>query len=93
MNNFCCMTLTMIFIIIFFITLRKYYKKYQERKQKIKIIGLGGGGSNIVEYLSNTHPMEYDALIINSDKKALETKNVDKKFYYKKIILMVVVQI
>ena len=84
MNNSCCMTLTMIFIIIFFITLRKYYKKYQERKQKIKIIGLGGGGSNIVEYLSNTYPLEYDALIINSDKKALETKNVDKKIFLQK---------
>ena len=68
----------------FFFFLKKNYEKNKKSECKIKLIGLGGGGSNIVEYLSNTYPMEYDALIINSDKKALETKNVDKKILLQK---------
>ena len=76
--------LILILTIFFFLYLKKNYEKNKKSECKIKLIGLGGGGSNIVEYLSNTYPMEYDALIINSDKKALETKNVDKKILLQK---------
>lgn len=76
--------LILILTILFFLYLKKNYEKHKKSKYKVKIIGLGGGGSNIVEYLSNTYPLEYDALIINSDKKALETKNVDKKIFLQK---------
>lgn len=81
MNYSCCIFLILISMIFFLFFLKKKYKK---SKYKIKLIGLGGGGSNIVEYLSSTYPMKYDALIINSDKKALETKNVDKKILLQK---------
>ena len=81
MNYSCCIFLILISIIFFLFFLKKKYKK---SKYKIKLIGLGAGGSNIVEYLSSTYPLEYDALIINSDKKALETKNVDKKILLQK---------
>ena len=76
--------LILILTIFFFLYLKKNYEKHKKSKYKIKLIGLGGGGSNIVEYLSNTYPLEYDTLIINSDKKALETKNVDKKILLQK---------
>ena len=84
MNNTCCIFLILILSIFFFLYLKKNYEKNKKPSAKIKLIGLGGGGSNIVEYLSTTYPMEYDALIINSDKKALETKNVDKKILLQK---------
>ena len=84
MGDTCCIFLILILTIFFFLYLKKNYEKNKKSECKIKLIGLGGGGSNIVEYLSNTYPMEYDALIINSDKKALETKNVDKKILLQK---------
>ena len=84
MNDTCCILLVLIMTIFFLFYLKKYYGKYKKSKYKIKIIGLGGGGSNIVEYLSNNYSMNYDGLIINSDKKALETKNVDKKILLQK---------
>ena len=77
---FSILILTMLFLFLS----EKNYKKNKKSKYKVKLIGLGGGGSNIVEYLSSTYPLEYDALIINSDKKALETKNVDKKILLQK---------
>ena len=84
MSKTCYIFLILILTIFFFLYLKKNYEKHKKSKYKIKLIGLGGGGSNIVEYLSNTYPLEYDALIINSDKKALETKNVDKKILLQK---------
>ena len=84
MGDTCCIFLILILTIFFFLYLKKNYEKNKKSECKIKLIGLGGGGSNIVEYLSNTYPLEYDALIINSDKKALETKNVDKKILLQK---------
>lgn len=81
MNNVCYSILILFLLIIIFFTVKKYYK---EKNQKIKIIGIGGGGSNIVEYLSTTYSDNYDALIINSDKKALESKKVDKKILLQK---------
>ena len=84
MGETCYIFLILILTIFFFLYLKKNYEKRKKSKYKIKLIGLGGGGSNIVEYLSNTYPLEYDALIINSDKKALETKNVDKKIFLQK---------
>ena len=84
MGETCYIFLILILTIFFFLYLKKNYEKHKKSKYKVKIIGLGGGGSNIVEYLSNTYPLEYDTLIINSDKKALETKNVDKKILLQK---------
>ncbi len=84
MNDTCCIFFVLILTIFFLFYLKKYYKEYKKSKYKIKIIGLGGGGSNIVEYLSNNYSMKYDGLIINSDKKALETKNVAKKILLQK---------
>lgn len=59
------------------------YSLCHQIKRKIKIIGIGGG-SNIVEYLSTSYPEIYSSLAINSDKKALDIKNVDKKILLKK---------
>lgn len=84
MENIYYIFLILILTILFLFLSEKYYEKNKKSECKIKIIGLGGGGSNIVEYLSNKYPLEYDALIINSDKKALETKNVDKKILLQK---------
>lgn len=86
MGDTCCIFLVLILIltILFLFLSKRNYEKNKKSEYKIKIIGLGGGGSNIVEYLSNTYPLEYDTLIINSDKKALETKNVDKKILLQK---------
>ena len=52
--------------------------------EKVKIIGVGGGGSAIVEYLSNKYPNRYDSIILNSDKKALTSKNVTNKIHLEK---------
>ena len=84
MENIYYISLILILTMLFLFFSEKHYEKNKKTKYKIKLIGLGGGGSNIVEYLSNKYPMEYDALIINSDKKALETKNVDKKILLQK---------
>lgn len=46
-----------------------------------KVIGVGGGGSNIVEYLYKVSYFSYDPLVINSDKKALDIKKVPNKLY------------
>ena len=56
----------------------------EEFAEKIKIIGVGGGGSAIVEYLSNKYPSGYDSIILNSDKKALLSKNVLNKIHLEK---------
>lgn len=48
-----------------------------------KIIGIGGGGCNIVEYLTKNYLDTYDGLIINSDKKALLNKEIKKIFLEK----------
>lgn len=52
--------------------------------KKVKLIGVGGGGSAIVEYLSNKYPNRYDSIILNSDKKALTSKNLTNKIHLKK---------
>jgi cell division protein FtsZ len=58
-----------------------FFKLKQEQHQESKkIIGIGGGGSNIVESLSN----HYESLIINSDKRALEQKKVKNKIHLEK---------
>ena len=53
-------------------------------KKQVQIIGVGGGGSNIVEYLTSSYPKQYTSLIINSDKKALESKKVKNKILLEK---------
>lgn len=56
----------------------------EEFTQKVKLIGVGGGGSAIVEYLSNKYPNRYDSIILNSDKKALTSKDVTNKIHLEK---------
>ncbi|QKJ26138.1 FtsZ domain-containing protein [Aliarcobacter cibarius] len=67
---------------IYYFKIKNYFikKKQEQYSEKKKIIGIGGGGSNIVEYLAN----QYESLIINSDKRALEQKKVKNKIYLKK---------
>ena len=60
---------------IYYFKIKTYFIKKQKNQEhadteKKKVIGIGGGGSNIVESLSN----HYESLIINSDKRALEQK-------------------
>jgi cell division protein FtsZ len=56
----------------------------EEFEKKVKLIGVGGGGSAIVEYLNNKYPNRYDSIILNSDKKALTSKNVTNKIHLEK---------
>ena len=55
---------------IYYFKIKNYFikKKKEQHRENKKVIGIGGGGSNIVEYLAN----QYERLIINSDKRALE---------------------
>lgn len=67
---------------IYYFKIKNYFikKKQEQYSEKKKIIGIGGGGSNIVEYLAN----QYESLIINSDKRALEQKKVKNKIHLEK---------
>ena len=67
---------------IYYFKIKNFFLKLkQEQHQETKkIIGIGGGGSNIVESLSN----HYETLIINSDKRALEQKKVKNKIHLEK---------
>lgn len=66
---------------IYYLKIKNYFCKPKEEFQESKkIIGIGGGGSNIVESFSNV----YDVLIINSDKRALEQKKVKNKIHLEK---------
>ena len=77
--------------------MKKLYKIYESIKElylnifnnitaptTVKVIGIGGGGSNIVEYIeslnnSNINNSNIRSLIINSDVKALQSKKVPNK--------------
>lgn len=67
---------------IYYLKIKNYFTKKKEElhTENKKVIGIGGGGSNIVEYLAN----QYESLIINSDKKALEQKKVKNKIHLEK---------
>ena len=67
---------------IYYLKIKNYFikKKEEQHTENKKVIGIGGGGSNIVEYLAN----QYESLIINSDKKALEQKKVKNKIHLEK---------
>lgn len=56
----------------------EFFKPYSN------LIGIGGGGSNIVEYLSLQYKNDYNPLIINSDKQALNSKKVSRKIHLQK---------
>jgi cell division protein FtsZ len=66
----------------------KYKKRIQNSKpdfsKPIKIIGVGGGGSSIVDYLVTKYPKKFSALILNSDKNALFSKSVKNKILLEK---------
>jgi len=49
-----------------------------------KIIGIGGGGCNIAESITLSNKYSYDTLLINSDKNALNSKQIQKKVYLEK---------
>lgn len=67
---------------IYYFKMKNYFtkKKEEQHTENKKVIGIGGGGSNIVESLSN----HYESLIINSDKRALEQKKVKNKIHLEK---------
>ena len=67
---------------IYYLKIKNYFtkKKEEQHTENKKVIGIGGGGSNIVEYLTN----HYESLIINSDKRALEQKKVKNKIHLEK---------
>ena len=67
---------------IYYLKIKNFFlkKKEKQHSENKKVIGIGGGGSNIVEYLAN----QYESLIINSDKKALEQKKVKNKIHLEK---------
>ena len=67
---------------IYYLKIKNYFTKKKEElhTENKKVIGIGGGGSNIVESLSN----HYESLIINSDKRALEQKKVKNKIHLEK---------
>ena len=67
---------------IYYFKMKNFFikKKEEQHTENKKIIGIGGGGSNIVESLSN----HYESLIINSDKRALEQKKVKNKIHLEK---------
>ncbi len=69
---------------IYYFKIKTYFIKKQQNQEQHsenkKIIGIGGGGSNIVESFSK----QYESLIINSDKSALEQKKVKNKIHLEK---------
>ena len=67
---------------IYYLKIKNYFtkKKEEQHTENKKVIGIGGGGSNIVESLSN----HCETLIINSDKRALEQKKVKNKIHLEK---------
>ena len=67
---------------IYYFKIKNYFikKKEEQHSKNKKVIGIGGGGSNIVESFSN----HYESLIINSDKRALEQKKVKNKIHLEK---------
>jgi len=61
-------------------------EKYTHTKNEVSsnLIGIGGGGCNIAEYITLNYPNNYNTVIINSDKNALLSKNVARKIHLKK---------
>lgn len=55
------------------------FKPSQENHSIIKVVGVGGGGSNAVEHMYETGIEDVSFLIINTDKQALEGSNIPNK--------------
>ena len=55
------------------------FKPAQENHSIIKVVGVGGGGSNAVEHMFETGIEDVSFLIINTDKQALEGSNIPNK--------------
>ena len=55
------------------------YKLSQENHSIIKVVGVGGGGSNAVEHMFETGIEDVSFLIINTDKQALEGSAIPNK--------------
>ncbi len=60
-------------------TLEFDFKPAQENHSIIKVVGVGGGGSNAVEHMYETGIEDVSFLIINTDKQALEGSNIPNK--------------
>ena len=55
------------------------FKPTQENHSIIKVVGVGGGGSNAVEHMYETGIEDVSFLIINTDKQALVGSNIPNK--------------
>ena len=54
-------------------------KEKSERVTNIKVIGVGGGGSNAVNYMYNLNAADVDFMVCNTDKQALENSPVPSR--------------
>ena len=55
------------------------FKPTQENHSIIKVVGVGGGGSNAVDHMFETGIDDVSFLIINTDKQALDGSNIPNK--------------
>ena len=53
--------------------------------KKIKIIGVGGGGSTIVEHLSNKYSNRYESIILTKDKNSITSEYTSTKILLSKL--------
>ncbi|MBS1626342.1 MAG: cell division protein FtsZ [Bacteroidetes bacterium] len=51
----------------------------KQKSSIIKVIGVGGGGSNAVNYMSNQHVEGVDFIVCNTDAKAIEQSIIPNK--------------
>lgn len=60
-------------------TLDFAYEVNPENHSIIKVVGVGGGGSNAVQHMFDAGIMDVDFLIINTDKQALKGSSIPHK--------------
>jgi len=68
--------------------LKTYWQKWiclLFQKRPTLILGVGGAGCNIVEYICQKSNLEFDLAVCNTDKQALDLCKVDKKIQLGKI--------
>lgn len=56
-----------------------YPETIEQTKSIIKVVGVGGGGSNAVQNMYKEGIQEVTYLVVNTDKKALEASNVPNR--------------
>ena len=57
----------------------EFVEEIVDKEAIIKIIGLGGGGSNAVDYMAKNYKANVSYICANTDTKALRQLSVDKK--------------